>query len=114
MPFNELASDWQIYLEESAIAAQAQAAHDSKFGPGQFVPTDAQDYLVGWLDHCLLNAGLEQNYKNNSLEDPRTQYAIFLGISTLDHRIESFSYGYSEEMLPPLPLMPPQAGNTNP
>ena len=97
----------QIFKEETAMALQAQAVHDAKYDGNEYNPVDAQDYMVGWLDHCLFNVALQQDYSNNSPDDPRVQYAKYLGVPLTDHRIDMFSNGYSENTLPPLPLMEP-------
>lgn len=97
----------QIFKEETAMALQAQAVHDAKYNGNEYNPADAQDYMVGWLDHCLFNAALQQDYSNNSPDDPRVQYAKYLGVPLTDHRIDMFSNGYTENTLPPLPLMEP-------
>jgi hypothetical protein len=108
-PFASLPAESQIILEETAMAIQAQAVHDQKYGPTKYNTANAQNYMVGWLDHCLFTAGLQQDYSNNSPEDPRTVYSDFLDTSISDVRVQSFSKGYGEDVLPPLPLMPPNS-----
>jgi hypothetical protein len=110
----QLPSEAQIFKEETAMALQAQAAHDAKYNGNEYNAAEAQDYMVGWLDHCLLNAGLQQDYTNNSPDDPRVQYAQYLGVPLTDRRVSLFSNGYSENTLPPLPLMAPYTPSANP
>jgi hypothetical protein len=107
-------AETQIMLEETAMALQAQAVHDAKYGSNEYKPADARDYMVGWLDHCLLNAGLQQDATNNSPDDPRAVYAKFLGVPIGDRQIDFFAEGYQQDVLAPLPLMPPKGGSTSP
>jgi len=111
MPFASLPAESQIILEETAMSIQAQAVHDQKYGPPKSNAADGRDYMVGWLDHCLFNAGLQQDYSNNSPNDPRLVYSDFLDISLNDHRVNMFSSGYHDDVLPPLPLMAPKPAN---
>ena len=111
MPFASLPAESQIILEETAMALQAQAVHDQKYGPTTYNTANAQNYMVGWLDHCLFTAGLQQDYSNNSPNDPRLVYSDFFDTSITDVRVQSFSKGYGQDVLPPLPLMPPNPTN---
>jgi len=111
VPFASLPAESQIILEETAMSIQAQAVHDQKYGPPKSNAADGRDYMVGWLDHCLFNAGLQQDYSNNSPNDPRLVYSDFLDISLNDHRVNMFSSGYHDDVLPPLPLMAPKPAN---
>jgi hypothetical protein len=100
----QLPAESQIFMEETAMSLQAQAAHDSKYGP--YNATNELDYLVGWLDHCVYDAGLEQNFTYYTPQVPPAAYANFLGVPLTDPRIDMFSSGYFQNPLPPLQLMP--------
>ncbi len=106
-PFAQLSSQSQIFLEETAMALQAEAAYADRYPRNNYSSAQGQDYLVGWLDRCLWQANLESHPINNSPLDPRTQYAKFLGVPVTDDRINTFFSGYEENVWPPLPLMPP-------
>jgi hypothetical protein len=111
VPFASLPAESQIILEETAMSIQAQAVHDQKYGAPKYNAADERDYMVGWLDHCLFNAGLQQDYSDNSPNDPRLVYSGFLDISLNDRRVNMFSSGYHDDVLPPLPLMAPKPVN---
>jgi hypothetical protein len=116
VPFAQLPGESQVFLEETAMGLQAQVAHNNKYGSNEYSDADARDYMVGWLDDCLLNAGLQQDYTNDTTDDPRAAYAKFLGVPLSDHRLDMFNSGYQDGSgsLPPLPLMPPETPSPNP
>jgi len=114
VPFAQLPGESQVFLEETAMGLQAQAAHNSKYGSNEYNAADASDYMVGWLDDCLFVAGIQQDYTNQTTDDPRVAYARFLGVPLGDHRLDMFNSGYQDGTLPPLPLMPPETPPATP
>ena len=101
----------QVFLVETAMALQAQALHDSKYGQVEYDPTYPHDtsnpayapyYLAGWLDSCVRRAGLEP------LKDPRPAYAQFTGLPVNDPRRFAYSSGYTYGTAPwtPATLQP--------
>jgi hypothetical protein len=83
----------QVFVVETAMAMQAQAVHDQKFGrprasapptfQNTFDPADVRDYsnpayapsyVAGWLERCLVTAGMQPT--DNMLRP----YANFLGV----------------------------------
>jgi hypothetical protein len=108
VPFAQLPSQSQIFLEESAWALQVQATHDAKYGGNEYNPAQAQDYMVGWLDLCLFWSNRQPSDFGKAAPDPRDEYANYLGVPLMDNRIDIFSNGGQEFFLPPLPLMPPR------
>jgi hypothetical protein len=107
----------QIFLEEMGMALQAQDAYDSIRGltglakinakGGAYDPQQAEDYMVGWLDHCLQNAGLEQVVPPSAQD---SKYQIFSG--GMDDG--EFQTGYEDFPKPPLPLTLAMPQKTNP
>jgi hypothetical protein len=94
--------------EEIAMALQAQAARASQYGAkNAYNQTDATDYMVGWLDHCLYTARLVPKSSNLSPNDPRLLYSQFLGVSLNDRRIDIFGQGWGDVYDAPLPMLPP-------
>jgi hypothetical protein len=108
VPFAQLPSQSQIFLEESAWALQVQATHDVKYGGNEYNPAQAQDYMVGWLDLCLFWSNRQPSDFGQPAPDPRDEYAKYLGVPLMDNRIDLFSNGGQDFFLPPLPLMPPR------
>ena len=107
----------QVLLAETAMAIEAQRYHDSMYGPNREpgrTPLDERDWLVGWLDRCLANAGLVlPNY--TPIGGPPEQnveavYANFLGIVDpyKNDRLGSFIGGYGGGV-PPYSLLAPEA-----
>jgi len=97
----------QVFLVETAMAMQAQALHDQKFGTeraspppttwGTYDPNDPHDYsnpayapsyVAGWLERCLATSGMQSD------ADMRRPYAGFLGVDVTDSRILAFGQGY--------------------
>jgi len=115
-PFDQLPGESQVFLEETAMGLQAMVAHNNKYGENDYNDADSRDYLVGWLDDCLLNAGLQQDYTNDTTDDPRQAYGKFLSLPMSDQRVEMFNHGYQDGSsgLPPLPLTPPETPSQNP
>jgi hypothetical protein len=105
----------QIFLEEMGMALQAQDAYDSirglkglaKSAAGAYDPQEAEDYMVGWLDHCLQNAGLEQVVTPS---DQDSNYQTFSG--GMDNG--EFQTGYEDFPKPPKPLTLGMPQKTNP
>jgi hypothetical protein len=78
----------QVFILETAMALQAQALHDSKYGPGKFDPSDPNEAvnpayapynLAGWLERCLAKKGLQPG------DDMRRPYAKFMGINVTNN-----------------------------
>jgi hypothetical protein len=100
----------QLFILETAAALQAQAYHDSEYGPGQSSsvnPAVSNDYLVGWLDHCLANAGIAPQSSNEA--NPGADYAAFLGTNMQDARVFAFGTGYAWDVVAPVSLQPPKS-----
>ncbi len=105
-PFAQLPGESQIFLEETAMAMQALSEHDSKYPRNpDYTAGKAQDDIVGYLDHCLTQAGLMPEGDDGTPEEPRYQYARFLGVGIGDPRIAIFESGYNLSLVP-APLLP--------
>jgi hypothetical protein len=98
----------QLFILETAAALHAEVYHDSIYGQSGRVPdmTDEKDYLVGWLDRCLANAGLAPESSGSPAQNPGDAYAKFLGVAEKQTRVRVFGRGYTENVMPPLPLEP--------
>jgi len=113
-PFAQLPRESQIFLEETAMALQALSEHDSKYPRNpDYTPATAQDSVVGYLDHCLTQAGLMPEGDDGTPEDPRNQYARFLGSGVGDPRIAKFATAYNLPWIPG-PLLPQSDPGTGP
>lgn len=108
-PIDQVPFRSQVFILETAAALQAQAYHDQVYGPSKTDPnpTDAKDYLVGWFDRCVADAGIVPETTNLSPDNPPNAYAAFLGPGNQHSRLLKFISGYGTEMLAPTSLIPP-------
>jgi len=89
----------------TTLAANAVDQHDRLYGYSSS-PTAAAREVVGYLDHCAMDAGLVPTPFNNSPSDPRILYGQFLGgQSSMSPAVEDFSRGFTGWPLTPLPLL---------
>jgi hypothetical protein len=112
-PLDQLPAISQIFLEAAAYGVQANNAHTSEYGPNSgagkytFSQQDAADYMVGWLYHCMYSAKLAPDFTNFSQTYPLTLYSQFLGVQMTDRRVNVFDEGWKDDVLSPLPMLPP-------
>ena len=108
-PANVRPAQATIFLQERAMALQAQAYYDQRFGPNPFRggnnAAGNQAFLTGWLDQCLKDAGLELPL-DNSLA---SAYAAYLGVSLGDEAAQMWAsaHGWGE-------AVPSSDGHTKP
>jgi hypothetical protein len=108
-PFGLLSNEDQVFVEATAMALQAQALHDQKYGSNEYPATDAMNFMTGYLVNCASQAGVEKSLTGN----PFSTWANYVGLpsGTLqDSPIAMFEQGWfwSSMKLQPLPLMPAQ------
>jgi hypothetical protein len=108
IPFAKLSPLSQIYVVETAMALQAQETHDAKYGSNAYLDLDSMYYLVGWLDHCLYDAGLRVYSSDSSPNAPFKLYGKYQGVSTTAPQYEYYLDGFMMNVtgVPPLPLKP--------
>jgi hypothetical protein len=109
MPFNKRSAPTQIFLLETAMALQAQTIHDSKYGGNPYNDQDSLDYMVGWLDRCLVSAGQIPMATDSGPNNPLKLYGNYLGVPSNNNQVKYFLVGYTTDLLAPPPLMPPPA-----
>ncbi len=80
VPFAQLSPINQIFVVETAMALQAQSVHDVLYQESQFTPENGTSYMVGWLERCLVAAGLRPMSYDESPNAPWKLYAPFLGV----------------------------------
>jgi len=107
-PFNKMSAPSQIFLLETAMTLQAQAIHDAKYGANPYDDQDSLNYMVGWLDRCMVNGGQIPTFTTDSPNNPLTLYATYLGVDSDSNQVHYFFEGFTTEYVPPPPLMPPQ------
>jgi hypothetical protein len=107
-PFNKMSAPSQIFLLETAMTLQAQAIRDAKYGANPYDDQDSLNYMVGWLDRCMVNAGQIPTFTTDSPNNPLTLYATYLGVNSDSNQVHYFFEGFTTEYVPPPPLMPPQ------
>jgi hypothetical protein len=107
-PFAQLSPISQIFAEETAMALQMQATHDGIYGGDQYNYSDSIDYLVGWLDRCLMAAGLRPSTNDNSPNNPWRLYVGYTGVNPQDLDDQYFLKGYTTWGINPPSLKTPQ------
>jgi hypothetical protein len=108
-PFNKMSAPTQIFLLETAMALQAQTIHDSKYGGNSYNDQDSLNYMVGWLDRCMMTAGQIPIPTDAGPNNPLKLYGSYLGVPTTDNQVHYFLVGFTTELVAPPPLMPPPA-----
>lgn len=108
VPFAQLSPISQIFVEETAMALQTQAVHDTLYGGNPYNTQDSTDYLVGWIERCLVTAGLRPLTDDSSPNNPLKLYALYLGVAPNNIQDHYFFVGYGTFGMPPPPLKPPQ------
>ncbi len=110
VPFAQLSPISQIFMEETAMALQAQAVHDALYGGNPYNTQDSTNYMVGWIDRCLVSAGLRPLTNDDSPNNPLKLYALYEGgVSLKSDEVQYFLKGYTTVDMPP---PPPQAATT--
>jgi hypothetical protein len=108
-PYAQLSPISQIFLEETAMSLQTQAAHDALYGGNPYNTFDSNYYMVGWLERCLITAGLRPLTNDDSPNAPWQLYANYEGgVSLKSDEVQYFLKGYTTVDMPPPPLKPPQ------
>jgi hypothetical protein len=118
-PFNKMSAPTQIFLLETAMALQAQSIHDSQYGANPYNEQDSQNYMVGWLDRCLMSAGQIPMPNDSGPNSAPKLYAIYLGVAPLkaavnNNQVRYFLEGYTTNPMPPPSLMPPRPPSSIP
>jgi hypothetical protein len=108
-PFNKMSAPAQIFLLETAMALQAQTIHDAKYGGNPYNDQDSLNYMVGWLDRCMVSAGQIPMATDSGPNNPLTLYGNYLGLPITNNQVHYFLVGYTTDLLAPPPLMPPPA-----
>lgn len=89
---------------EAAVARNVQEQHDRQFGvrDSSADPRFQIHQIVGYLYHCLMNAGLVPEPENNSPDDPRLLYKEYLGPGAdSDARVDEFDVGFRGDPVVP-------------
>lgn len=97
----------KIFLQERAMALQAQAYRDERFGanpsgPQGLTAIASQESFAGWLDQCLADAGLALPVDKSIGE----AYAAFLGVPDNAPAASAWASGHMFPA-PPRSMFPP-------